>query len=109
MDEFLKFWENTSIINIIFFLLSILGIFLTLFFYFKSKKQKVPLYGTRSINLIKGKANKIDDLEILFKGDKVQYLTITKLLFWNAGKETIHRSDVATKDGSAEKFGERQN
>lgn len=37
-------------------------------------------------------------MEILYKGSKIDNLSITKIAIWNAGKETINNTDVAEND-----------
>lgn len=89
------FFEGNPILNLITLLLAIGGIIFTIFFYFKSKKIKLPTYMVRTVNLVKEKIQKIDTVQILYSGEKVSNLSISKIAFWNAGKETINSNDVA--------------
>lgn len=47
------------------------------------------------MNLVRENVQKIDTVNILYAGNKVNNLSITKIAFWNDGKETINNSDVA--------------
>jgi len=75
-----------------------LGIIFTIYFYFKSKKNRVPTYVIRTINLVKEKLQKIDTVEILYSGEKVNNLSISKIALWNDGKETIDKGDIASNN-----------
>lgn len=49
----------------------------------------------RSKNIIKGYDKNISDLNILYHENDIDNLTITNIVFWNKGKETIHNFDIA--------------
>ena len=55
----------------------------------------MPIYILRTVNLVRENVQKIDTVNILYAGNKVNNLSITKIAFWNDGKETINNSDVA--------------
>jgi hypothetical protein len=88
-------FNSNPLLNLISFLLAVLGLVFTIYFYFKSKKSKLPIYVVRTINLVKEKIQKIDSVQILYSGEKVSNLSISKIAFWNDGKETINSTDVA--------------
>ena len=75
-----------------------LGVILTTYFYFKTKKRKDPVYICKTTRLIQSNINQIDLLEVFYNSQKLNALSITKVVFWNAGRETISKSDIATKD-----------
>jgi hypothetical protein len=87
--------ENPSLINLIFLFLAILGIVLAIYFYFKSKRNRIPKYAVRSINLIEDSIGKIGDVEISYAQNKIKNLSIARVAFWNDGSETISSGDVA--------------
>lgn len=78
--------------------LAIIGIVISTFFatyyYFKSKKVKCPTYTLTSFPLLNSEIKKIDNLEVKYFGETVQNLTATKFAFWNAGNDTINKSDI---------------
>lgn len=80
------------------FLIAIISIILAFIFHSKSKKVKLPYYSIRSINIVRDLIKKIEDLDILYDGQPVENLTITKIAFWNGGSDTINNQDIAVAD-----------
>lgn len=80
------------------FFIAIVGIILAIGFYLKSRRLKIPCYSIRSINVVQDLISKFESLEIRYAGDAIENLTVTKLAFWNWGKETINSSDIASAD-----------
>ena len=78
--------------------LAIIGIILSVIFYFKSKRTKKLKTKLRSINLLKDSIKKIDGLNIEFLGNPIPNLTITKLALWSNGNESIQKHDVPTSN-----------
>jgi len=72
----------------------IIGIVVSYYFYRVSKRAKEPSWSIRSNNLIEGYGSKLSDLEIRYKSQQVENLTISRVLFWNEGSETIDRNDI---------------
>jgi hypothetical protein len=74
---------------------------LTFYFYLKSKRAKLPRYAIRSNNLIKGTKNVIPAVTIRFAGhgEAIDNLTVSKVIFWNAGRDTIKKRDIITPPG----------
>ena len=91
----IKFFEGNPIFNIITLVLAISGIVFTIYYYYKSKKVKIPTYVVRTINLVREKIQKIETVQILYSGEKINNLSISKIAFWNEGRETINFKDVA--------------
>ena len=78
--------------------LATIGIFLAIFFYLKGKKEQKPTFSIRSFNLVKEFSKKITSIELLYFGEKVENLTITKVAFWNDGDKPIRKDDIAAAD-----------
>lgn len=95
IQYFTELFNNNPLLNAFSLFLAILGIIFTTYFYFKSKKIRMPIYILRTVNLVRENVQKIDTVNILYAGNKVNNLSITKIAFWNDGKETINNSDVA--------------
>ncbi|MEA3281303.1 MAG: hypothetical protein U9Q68_01910 [Euryarchaeota archaeon] len=72
--------------------------FLAIFFYLKGKKEKKPTFQIRSFNLVKEFSKKVTTIGLLYSGEKVENLTITKVIFWNMGNEPIRKDDIAVAD-----------
>lgn len=94
----LSFFENTPILNVITLILAILGIAFSAYFYFKSKKSKRPIYIVKTNSLVKESINQVDSVQILFANNKIANLSVTKIAFWNDGKDTINNTDIAKND-----------
>ena len=78
--------------------LAIIGIILAPFFYLKGKKEKKPTFQIRSFNLVKEFSKKVTNIELLYSGENIENLTITKVIFWNRGNEPIRKEDIAVAD-----------
>lgn len=98
IDRFHIFFGGDSLFNLVAFVLAIIGIVLAIFFYIRSKRQRVPIYSVRSINLVEQSIEKIDNIEILYSGSTVKNLSIARVAIWNQGKETINNTDIAPSD-----------
>ncbi len=71
---------------------------LAIVLYFKSKKDKKPCYSISSANLIEDLGSKVEGLQMGFSGEPIENLTVCRFAFWNEGRDTIHRDNIA--DGS---------
>lgn len=89
-----NFFADTSLFNLVSFVLALVGIGLAIFFYYKSRRRRTPIYAVRSINLIENSIGKIGDIEISYARSKVENISIARVAFWNAGDETISASDT---------------
>lgn len=72
----------------------IIGILVRTYFYYKSRKNKRLKYVIKSFNLIKDHTSKYSGLTVKYKDEDVKTFTVTKLIFWNSGKETIDGKDI---------------
>lgn len=102
MSEILLFCksiiEGNYTFNMITLILALIGIFLTIYFAVKSRRKKEPICLMRTISLISSNVKKIERLNILYRKIEIENLSVTKLAFWNNGKETIRSSDIAPKN-----------
>lgn len=76
-------------------IIGILGLISGYIFYQRSLKYKEPTWSIKSNNLISGYSKKFKNLKIQYNNNVVEKLTVSKLLFMNAGRETINRDDIA--------------
>lgn len=86
-----NFWS--FVIGVIGLVLGLYGLYVT----FRFKREKRPLYLTSSYEVI-STSHSVDGLQITLQGVVVSSLTVTRMSFWNAGRETMHRSDIAASD-----------
>lgn len=80
----------------------ILGFIVSLSIFFPPGKR--PLYAIKSFNLINDSSSEINNLDIKYNfcNDNktvcelkpIERITVTKILFWNAGREKIDKTDV---------------
>lgn len=75
--------------------LAIIGAYV---WYRKGQRRKEPCWAIRSNNIVTGYTARVGGLEILYGGEKLESLTISRILFWNRGGETIHHGDIAPGD-----------
>ena len=80
------------------FLIAIVGVITAVFYYYQGKKVKSPCYAIRSFNIVRDLVSKIKALEMLYSGKPIKNLTITKIAFWNAGRDTINSKDIPTTE-----------
>lgn len=98
-----KGWVG-SILGIIGILLGIVG----LISFRRSKSRPRPSIQKHSMRIVGKEDSEIaDDLDIRFRGTKVDRLSRTLIMFWNAGYQTINGSDVVTDDPIRFQFSER--
>lgn len=95
-------WQFLQDLNPIFtlgsFALAIIGLVLVVIFYIRGKKTKRPTFLIRSSNLIADFSSKLDKLQILYDTRGIESLTVSKIAFWNDGRQTIDSRDVAEAD-----------
>ena len=81
-----------GILGIIGFILTIVGLVLTV----RTIKKKDPTYSIKSINVISDYATKYKNLTVAYEDSKVENFTVSKILFYNRGRETITKQDTDT-------------
>lgn len=98
MDEIINnifdFLKGNIWFNITTLLIAILGIICAVVFFIKGKKSKKPTYMVVTNNLVRDSIKNIDSVQITYKKENVPNLSVSKVTFWNAGKDTIQKFDV---------------
>lgn len=89
---------NSPLITIGGFALGIIGIILAIYFYFLSKKERIPCFEVNSKTLIEGLNRTLEGIQLHYKGIQQERITVSKLSFWNAGTETIDARDLVEAD-----------
>lgn len=92
----MKFLQNSWIIFIT-TTFTIIGIPLSIYLYFKSKKEKSLKFEIKSNNIFKNFESIIENIKVTCEDKNISTLTITKILIWCDGKETIYNTDIATQ------------
>jgi hypothetical protein len=73
----------------------IVGFIVSFYFYRRTIKKKKPVYWIKTIPIIWDSIVKNHPLEIMCSGQKVNNLSISKILLCNEGKDTITSTDIA--------------
>lgn len=76
---------------------TIIGLPLSIYLYFKSKKEKSLKFEIKSNNIFKNFESIIENIKVTCEDKNISTLTITKILIWCDGKETIYNTDIATQ------------
>jgi hypothetical protein len=78
--------------------LTIFSIILAIVFYNRSRNIKLPCYSRSNRMLIDPKLIKRNPIKVTFSDEPVNALSVMHIAFWNNGRTTIDRDDVATAD-----------
>lgn len=97
-SQLAEWWGLNPWVGIVSLVIAVLSAILMIIFYIKEKKVKSPCYTVQSNNLVRDLVSRIDPLEMRYSGQQIENLTVTKLAFWNAGRDTIDNQDVASAD-----------
>ncbi|MFA5331597.1 MAG: hypothetical protein WC342_04385 [Methanoregula sp.] len=84
-----------SVLNLV---IAIGGIILAIFFYLRSTKNREPVFAIRTYNILEDYSSKMTGLTINYKAETVKDLSVSKIAFWNRGRETIKKSDIPSGD-----------
>lgn len=94
----LESFANNPLVIVGSLALAVLGVVLAIVFYIRSQKNKTPYFQSSNYTLIEGLHKTLDDIEVHYKGVYQERITITKVAFWNEGRETIDGKDLIQKD-----------
>ena len=78
--------------------IGILGILTAVYFALKNRKIKQLSYQNKSFDLIDDEISKIENFDVLYNGERIKDLTVSKIYLWNSGNTIIYNSDIASKD-----------
>lgn len=94
----LSLFSNNPIFNVLTLVLAVGSLVLAVYFYFKGKKVKLPVYILKTNNLVTESIKNVSSVQILYNNNKISNLSVTKIALWNEGKDTIDNADVAKSD-----------
>lgn len=80
------------------FVLGVISLIAGFVFFFKGRRERYARYQFITSVIVQGGSDHPDGLTFAFKGIPQQQVAVTKILFWNAGRETIRRSDMTNED-----------
>lgn len=74
--------------------LAVLSVVLAIYFFLKSRKFKQPFCVISNRNVIDSSISRTPGLSVKYNGEKVNHLSVSTVVFWNAGRETIRGEDI---------------
>jgi hypothetical protein len=86
---------NHPLFQISSYIIGILGVLLSVYFYRKGKSQKVLSHFMNNFVVIGGQVNEFNKLSVFYDKVPVSNLTITEFYLWNSGNTIINGSDIA--------------
>jgi len=78
--------------------ISVTGLVLTVVFYGKSRRFKMPLFRVINMPVVGDKTKGIDGLLVNYNGANVSTFSVARFAIWNAGNEAINAGDLAPSD-----------
>ncbi len=84
-----------TILGIVGTVLGIVGLVTGYIFYRLGLRLKEPCWTILSTPIIRDNISQFSKLEVLYEGNSINNLTSSTILFWNKGRETIDKHDVA--------------
>lgn len=75
-------------------IIGVAGIIIGAYLYFKAKREKRPCYICVTYPLIEGMVGALPEIRVLYGDKSVERVTVSRFYFWNAGKETIRKTDI---------------
>lgn len=85
-------------LNLLGIILGVLGTIIGYVLYRLGQREKKPLWSIKHINLIQGFSSRLPGLSIKYGDESIETLSVSKIVFWNAGSETIRGDDIADAD-----------
>lgn len=98
MDWLLPYLKGDPLLNLAFLALAFASIGVSFVLYWRSRKEKVPVFNIRHFILIRAKQIALPGLRITHDGHELADLTLTRFALWNRGRATVNRNDVAPID-----------
>lgn len=77
----------------------IISVIVSFYFYRKAQVKAMPSYQTRTTQIIDTEENiDVDNVEVMYKGQKVNILAKTHLIFWNDGNQTLDGCNIVKSE-----------
>jgi len=82
-------------ISVLLICLTIIGFCLSIYFYFESRRQKKPCYSIITQQMVP----KLGDIfQLFYLGERFNRFSVSYILFWNDGRESIRKEDISSKE-----------
>ena len=98
MDEIYNFFQASQWYNILALLTTLVGTLFGIASFIIENRKRIPVYIIQTANIIREIINENDDIRITYRGKEYSNLSSTRFVFWNNGRKTIKRDDVATRN-----------
>ena len=96
--DFLKGGPGYNLATLIMTSIGIIFIPLTIYLALIAIKNKKPRYLIRNTNLVRDGVQSVEEVSVMYESKRVPNLSVARIVFWNAGRETIDAADVVEKD-----------
>lgn len=87
--------DTGTVVGVVGATIAVMGIAATFAVYYLTKKEKKPCWSAESTAVLTPRGDLLADLEVTYRQDPITRLSITWVVFWNAGREAILTQDVA--------------
>lgn len=94
MGEWFEQIKGSTIVWIILSLATLLSLGWGIYSHLSANKKKRFSVAFSTFEIIKQGKNKIQNLKLMFNGDSVRNLTISKFAIWNSGNKVINSNDM---------------
>ena len=98
MNEINYFFQASPIYNILALTTTFVGTLYGIASFIIGSRKRIPTYAIRTTHLIREITNNNENVKITYKGKEFPNLSSTRFVFWNQGRLTIKKDDVATKN-----------
>lgn len=95
VDQLYK-WLNENWITII--ISGVVGFLINILTSHLFRSNKVARYAIWSVSIAKADLSKIPGLALLFNGEHIDTLTLTRVVFWNGGQPSIKKEEIVPGD-----------
>jgi hypothetical protein len=92
--DVLKFLMN----NWVTLFVGLLGLVASVILYQRGRRKRDPRWDIRTTIVIQDYSAKLTDLGVTYAGKPVQTLSVSRVMFWNNGNETLNASDLVSVD-----------
>src|SRR5438045_1267463 len=85
---------NPEVVAVLGVIGTIGGIVISILLYKLSSSRRLLAYATRTFRIIPAFRIKLSGLQVTYNSYDVKSLSVTRVTIWNAGNESLRRSDI---------------
>lgn len=98
LQNFTHWLNERPWLNAVFLILAVASFVSAIAFYFKSRRERRPVFRLRSFPLIEGRVTQVPALRITFADRPIDDLVLTRVALWNRGSEPIEPANMAATE-----------